>query len=266
MKNVLLLVHDDAGQEARLQGALDLTRALSGHLHCVDVTPLPLVADTIWGAAAGTVLYDESEREERNLARLRERLAGEDVPWTCEALRGDFTSCLMGAVRTADLVVLNRALAGMPNPDMRTVAGNLLAQGDMLVLAVPEDCRGLDAAGPALVAWDGSRAAMDTVRRAVPLLALARSVTLFQAGDLPDDAVTAAEAATYLARHGIKPEVEIAKAAGTPADQIAAAAERIGARYCVMGAYGHSRLREAVFGGVTQKMLGTAGLPLLLGH
>lgn len=37
MKNVLVLLHDDAGQEARLQVALDLTRALSGHLKCLDV-------------------------------------------------------------------------------------------------------------------------------------------------------------------------------------------------------------------------------------
>lgn len=41
MKNILLLVHDDDGQEVRLQAALDLVRALDGHLTCVDVTPRP---------------------------------------------------------------------------------------------------------------------------------------------------------------------------------------------------------------------------------
>ena len=43
MKNVLLLIHDDAGQEARLQAALDVTRALEGHLTCLDVAIVPPV-------------------------------------------------------------------------------------------------------------------------------------------------------------------------------------------------------------------------------
>ena len=41
MKNILLLVHDDPGQEARVQAALDLTRALDGHLTCLDVAAMP---------------------------------------------------------------------------------------------------------------------------------------------------------------------------------------------------------------------------------
>lgn len=267
MKNVLLLVHDDVGQEARLQAALDLTRALSGHLVCIDVTPLPLMADTMWGVTSGTVLYDEGEREAANVAKLQKRLAEEDVPWSLEALRGDFIPCLSGALRSADLVVLNRALPGSSPPDMRAITANLLAGHEVLVVAVPAEAKGLAAAGPALVAWDGSATAMRTVRRAVPLLALAGSVTLIQVGTLPTGAISAEEAASYLARHGIKPHVEFLTNPGTIAAEIHRAAGRIGAAYCVMGAYGHSRLREAVFGGVSQEMLGSeGGLALVLGH
>ena len=64
---------------ARLQAALDLTRALSGHLVCIDVTPLPLMADTMWGVTSGAILYDEGEREAANVAKLQKRLAEEDV-------------------------------------------------------------------------------------------------------------------------------------------------------------------------------------------
>ena len=42
MKNILLLVHDDAGQEARFQAALDIGRAVEGHLSCLDVTVIPM--------------------------------------------------------------------------------------------------------------------------------------------------------------------------------------------------------------------------------
>ena len=83
MKNILLLVHDDQGQEARLQVALDLTRAFGGHLSCLDVTILPaLVGDYYGGATGGAMLLaEESDRETRNKAALEARLAHEDVSW-----------------------------------------------------------------------------------------------------------------------------------------------------------------------------------------
>ncbi len=53
MKNVLVLLHDDAGQEARFQCALDLTRAIDGHLTCVDVAMLPVAVED-YGVFAST--------------------------------------------------------------------------------------------------------------------------------------------------------------------------------------------------------------------
>lgn len=265
MKNVLLLVHDDPGQEARLQVALDVTRALAGHLHCVDVTPVPLTADTPWSMASGTILYDETESEAEHLAKLKQRLTDEDVPWTCEARRGGFASCLDVTAGTADLIIMNRAIPDN-RVDMRTIIGDILGRTEALVLAVPEEARMFDVSGPALVAWDGSKPVMRTIKRAVPLLALASGVTVFQAGDLPDEAISAQDAALYLARHGIDLVIETSADSKAPARQIVQAAERYDASYAVMGAYGHSRLKEAVFGGVSHEMLGTSGLPLLLGH
>jgi nucleotide-binding universal stress UspA family protein len=266
MKNVLLLVHDDTGQEARLQGALDLTRALSGHLDCVDVTPLPLMADPLWSAGSASIIYDETDREAANACRVQERLAGEDVPWGWNALRGDFPDCLAGALHAADLVVLNRTLDALPAPDMRTIIGNLLSDNEVLVVAVPADAKGFAATGSALIAWDGSATVMRTVQRAIPLLTLAASVTIVQVGDLPGGAIAADEAARYLARHGIKPNIDRLPASRTVATEISRSAGRLGSSYCLMGAYGHGRLREALFGGVTQELLGSTGLPLVLGH
>jgi nucleotide-binding universal stress UspA family protein len=266
VKNVLLFVHDDSGQEARLQSALDLTRALSGHLNCIDVTPLPLVADPMWGAGAATLVYDETEREAANGDRVQARLDGEDVAWSWEALRGDFVSCLTGAMGAADVVVLNRALDDLPSVDMRNLVGDLLTRNAVLVVAVPPDAKGFDVSAPALIAWDGSPTALRALQRAVPLVALSSSVTILQVGDPAEGAIPAQDAASYLARHGIKPEIEIVACPAVPSAEIARTAGRIGAGYCVMGAFGHSRLREALFGGVTREMLSTGGLPLVLGH
>ena len=68
MKNILLLVHDDAGQEARLQAALDLTRGLAGHLTCIDVVQLPALigADAYSGAAQAMLIAKEVFHEMKN--------------------------------------------------------------------------------------------------------------------------------------------------------------------------------------------------------
>lgn len=266
MKNVLLLVHDDPGQEGRLQAALDPTRALSGHLTCVDVTPLPLMADPVWGVASGTVVYDETKREAANLARIRERLDREDVAWTIDALRGDFTGGLGDALRSADVVVLNHTLIGAPVPDMGMIIGNLLGKHEVLAVAIPAEACHFNVAGPVMIAWDGSAAVMKTVRRAVPLLALAGAVTIVQVGDLPKVALDAQEAATYLLCHGIRPYVVNEPRNKSIAEQLCLSAGVLKAGYCLMGAYGHSRLREAIFGGVTKDMLAPGGPPLVLGH
>ncbi|PBN42916.1 hypothetical protein [Sphingobium sp. D43FB] len=93
MKNVLLLVHEDVGQEARLQAALDLTRALDGHLICLDVAVLPvLAADPYSGDGSAILLQEERDRESRNRARIEERLGKEDVSWDMAAVVGDLAS------------------------------------------------------------------------------------------------------------------------------------------------------------------------------
>lgn len=80
MKNILLLVHDDVGEEARFQAALDLTRALDGHLTCVDVVPLPvMVGDFYSGASEAMLLADNGQRETVHRERIEARLAHEDV-------------------------------------------------------------------------------------------------------------------------------------------------------------------------------------------
>lgn len=265
MKNVLLLVHQDRGQEARLQVALDLTRVLSAHLICLDVTPSMLV---VYGGdfLAPDIIIDEAKQETDNKARLQRRLEAEDVSWNWQDLRGDFKPLVLDAASTADVVVLNHELDKSASPDMRAIASDLLMHSTALVVAVGETCRSLDVGMPALVAWDGSEEAMHALQRALPLLSHSTSVTIFQAGAIGDDRISAEDAARYLSRHGVKPEIEIAATGPDVAKAIYEAIQRLGAGYCIMGAFGHSRLREALFGGVSREMLTTAPVPLMMAH
>lgn len=267
MKNVLLLVHDDPGQEARFQAALDLTRALGGHLTCLDVTVMPVVAGDFYAASVEVgLLAEEREREANNRERLEQRLAREDVSWSWIDVTGQIASSLADAAKMADVVVVNRSLDSTPAPDMRYVAGEVVIASGKAVVAVPEDTRGLHLAGAAMVAWDGSKESMKALQSAVPLLRLASTVTLVEVDDGSIETV-AEEAAVYLSRHDVHPVVVRPPADLLPiGDTLLAEAERIGANYIVMGGFPHGRLVETLFGGVSREMLTECPTPVVMQH
>jgi nucleotide-binding universal stress UspA family protein len=266
MKNILLLVHDDEGQEARFQTALDLTRALNGHLNCLNVTPYPLFASDIYSGFGETALFaDEREGEAKTKAVLTDRLTRANVSWSWNDATGDIAGCILDAAALADLIVLNRTLDEYLLPDMRAIASRILMHARTVVVAVPESLEQFNAGGRALVAWDGQSSAAATMRACVPLLRLASAVHIFMARDGAEK-IEPTEAAQYLSRHGIHASVKIIDNGLHVADQLIAHECKLwNADYVVMGAYGHGRLMET-FGGVTKRMLTKSKLPLVLGH
>ncbi|MGZ8286204.1 MAG: universal stress protein [Allosphingosinicella sp.] len=267
MKNILLLIHDDSGQEARLQAALDVTRAVQGHLTCLDVSVVvPMVGANV-GVSGGAMLIEvERENETDNRSRTYPRLEKEDVSWSWADTTGYLEPALEAAADLADLIVVNRQLDAFPLPDMRTLAAALVVKSGKPILAVPENVTGFKAGGNALVAWDGSREASEALSAAVTLLQLAGSVTIVE---IEDGSVKsgAEEAAAYLSRHGIHALIVRAATNGDDTGTVLLAKANSGKfDYLVMGGFGHSRFVEAVFGGVTRRLLTECQIPLFLAH
>lgn len=265
MKNILVLIHDDPGQEARVQAALDVTRAVNGHLTCLDVTALVPVLEEIGVAGGSAGLLDrQREAESANRARLKPRLEAEDVSWTWAVTTDYVEPALDNAAALADLIVANLAWGEFPQPDIRSLASLLLIRVGRPVLTVPDAPVGFMAAGSALVAWDGSRQAADALEAAVPLLRLAERVTILQVED-GSVALPSEDAAAYLSRHDIH-AVIVRKSGISAAEAILDSASGGLFDYLVMGAYGHSRFTEAMFGGVTRTLLWNSPIPVLLTH
>lgn len=118
------------------------------------------------------------------------------------------------------------------------------------------------------IAWDGGRAAARAVQDAMPLLVKARLVTLLTACD--DKAIgesTVAGLAAYLSRHGVETKHHDVSSAGIKIGAaLQAGATRQGAGLLVMGAFGHSRIRDFVMGGATRSTLDDVTLPIFLSH
>jgi len=266
MKNVLLLVHDDAGEEARFQAALDLTRALSGHLTCLDIVQLPMMVgiDPMIGNAEALILDNLRQREAANRTRIEARLKSEDVPWNWVDATGDIAPLLKTESDLADIIVLNTALTDTSEPNMRMVVSEVAMHSGKPVAAVPEAAHGLATHGNALIAWNGSSEVADTMRAVTPLLTKAQTVSIVTFGQV--GGVPAEEAATYLSRHGIEPRIDRRDAEANVATGLLKLCSDRRPSYCVMGAYSHARIRESLFGGVTRRMLAESPVPLILGH
>lgn len=267
MKTVLLLVHDDPGQEARLRAALDLVRAIDGHLHCLHVTAIPAdVAEYALLGGNALLLGDEEQRETEHRARITRRLTAESVMFGWQEATGELAEMIGLGAAFADVIVSNTDLHDSTAPDMRRVAGEITIAVGKPVLAVPKAMTGLALNGRAIIAWDGSDDAEDAVRAAVPLLALARDVEILTVDD-GSAAVPAKAVARYLSHHGINARIKIEiTLTARPADHILAAVSGEQAEWVVMGAYGHARFLEHLFGGTTRTMLRDSPAPLFLVH
>lgn len=266
MKNVLVLMHDDAGQEARFQAAVDLTRGLDGHLRCIDVAMVPAyIGDYADFGVSATLLADEQTRETANRARMEARLKVEDLPYEWIDQTGSPHECVRDASALADLVVLNRELDSSAYPDMRELVGDAVIKTGKPIVAVPQSAKGFDLYGHAVVAWDGSRVAEAALQAAIPLVKHAGTVTVLVV-DEGALRVPASAAAEYLSRHGMRPEVRIVPMGRNVGDTILEVLAALKASYLVMGGFGHSRFLEAAFGGVTRRMLAHCPVPLVLAH
>ena len=122
-----------------------------------------------------------------------------------------------------------------------------------------------------LVGWDASREATRAINDAMPLLAAAEAVTVMAIdpvdGPSGHGEVPGADIALHLARHGVTAVIESTVSGGIGiGNALLSRASDLGADLLVMGAYGHSRVRELLLGGATRTIVESMTLPVLMSH
>lgn len=272
MKSILLYADSGSAFESRFQAALDLSRAYDGHIIFIQATPLSgfIVMDPMGGSYVPPAMLEQLRADEERLRKMVEaRMAVEGMPWDWTAYDGDVTQAVISASRLADIIVLS-----LDNAASKVRAHPLLSVADVAVdtrcpvLAVPTTAKSLDTCGKVLVAWDGGHESANALRAALPMLQSAGSVSLLSIVEPRKDAgFPSIEASEYLSRHGVTSElIERERGALSIEETIESVAGEIGADIIVMGAFGHSRLRETLLGGVTRYFLRDSTIPLFLAH
>ena len=193
---------------------------------------------------------------------------------TCsyEETQGLFADTVARVARLSDLVVFG-PLAESDSPDMNECFVDVLTRTERPVLLSAIVPAKLDNAA---IAWDGSRAACHAVMGTMPFLKQARSVAVLHAGTNEQedelkyrfaDRASLQELTDYLALHGVAcSKKTFERGTKNVGEALLDAALGCGADLLVMGGYGHSHLREAIFGGVTAHIRWNAQLPVLMVH
>jgi nucleotide-binding universal stress UspA family protein len=168
----------------------------------------------------------------------------------------------------ADLVAIARPeSAGQITGPPGLAESLILSSGRPIILFPPRST--VSRVHRALVAWNTTRESIRAVADAMPLLAKAEAVEVLivdpQRHPAGHGQEPGADIARHLARHGAQVEVRRLSSGGKDvAHLLLAQAADFGADLLVMGAYGHSQIREWMFGGVTRTVLYEAGLPVLM--
>jgi nucleotide-binding universal stress UspA family protein len=213
-------------------------------------------------------MHEAESLEQATRAHLA---SASDLRWSVDSVVAQIGSIpnLVGMrARFSDLTVLSRPYAETAPGDAEAVTEAALFEGGCPVLVLPGT--GLPAQAPKkiLIAWNQSIEALAAIRRALPLLKAADSVevTIIDPRRNASDGAEPGEILTkMLTRHGVKAEIAVlARTAPTVSDEIARRAAEIQADMIVMGAYGHSRFREAILGGATRSMLEKAKVPVFM--
>jgi nucleotide-binding universal stress UspA family protein len=277
-----ILVHVDGGpcQESRLRAAALLARAHSAHLVGSAATGLSMASYAVLNGAMAMPVSNREFQELREAVTVvlddfvaqAERLGihGAEPRMVEDADRDG----LLLQARYADLVVVSQDLSRDQGRGRATTERGLpqylALHGARPVLVVPDTYHGEPIPGDALVGWDGSMPAQRAINAALPLLAQAGTVHLalvnpdLQAG--LHGIEPGADMAHYLARHGLKVDVAIAHTRATEGEALMDMARDCHAGLMVTGAFGHSRYREWILGGVTRDVLDHAPAPLLIAH
>ena len=263
--------------DAEIDRAVTICDALGAHLSILVVgiappppaSPYGVVSNDIW---AGDIREGQAEVEGRARA-IEARLANTELSSLVSAQyidRGTVATLAARFARYADLTLVTPHATGFESLQSWVVNGALFESGRPILL-LPKGPAGFPAVRTLMLAWDASVEASKAVRDAIGLMKAAAAVHAVLIDPVPSfeghGPEPGTDLATYLGRHGIAATVHrIPKEGKETGEHLRRTAADLGADLIVMGGFGHSRLRERIFGGTTTSMIKNVVVPVLMAH
>ncbi|WP_298879538.1 universal stress protein [uncultured Bradyrhizobium sp.] len=260
--------------DARLQVAGELAERFESAIVGVAAAQFAPPLYFTDGTAAQRLIDQEETSIKRRLAdletqfRAATKARGGRIEWRSAM---DFPArFVLAQARCADIVVSGGQSPAFSDSFALASPKDLVMQTGRPLLVVPDGVNWLDLRS-VLVAWKDTPEARRAVADALPMLRKAKEVTIAEVPEADDDrsvvAARVSDVAAWLARHGVTATARVVEAGNeTAAAQVERIAGDVGAGLIVAGAYGHSRFRELILGGVTQYLVTQSARCVLLSH
>lgn len=274
-KVISTLVTADADNRTAVEAALRLATQTGAHLDVYALGLERIEANFYYAGAEAVVMAENAKhaKEDKDAAEawVTERMKGEVVPYTTIPAivpNSALQRYLSVRLRFTDLVVLQRPSNSNAARQESMILEACLFEAERPALLIPEGGAAPKPGGRIVLGWNEGAEALSAVRAAMPFLQEASQVDVCvidppKHGENRSD--PGGQIAEYLARHGVRAQVAVlAKTESNIGAILVHKATDIGAEMIVTGAYGHSRLREAVFGGTSRELIETCPLPLFM--
>ncbi|MDJ0956626.1 MAG: universal stress protein [Arenicellales bacterium] len=272
---ILAHVDNSSANENRFKAAVALTKEFEAHLIALFIVPtytIPVYAEVPIGAEVIKTARQamlESAAQAKSTCENIASSSGVSFEW--RLVEGNVINTLNEHARYCDLVVL-----GQSNPsdldDMSTeVADHVVLEAGAPCLVVPYIGVKKELPDNVMLAWNGSMESARAAKDALPLMKRAQHVEVLlinpEQGEVDEGDIPGADIGAYLARHGIKAETNCVHNKQISAgDILLSQAADLSTDLLVTGAYGHTRLRERILGGVTHHLLEHMTVPVFMSH
>ena len=277
-KTILLSLNQVSRSDTLIDAAVSLASAHDAHLIGLYIIPAPRIYPAMSAHVTPVVLDEAKIFFEERASKCREtfdeaaRKADVRAEWRkYESSSANIADGVIEHGLQADLIMVSQANDEGNDGIENDFCERVVMEVGRPVLMIPQ-IGSFDTIGSNIViGWNSTREAARAVFDAMPMLEKSQAARLIwvdpldsggKAGNLPGS-----EMATTLARHGVNSTAEAMPTDGIgPGNALLNRASDIGADLIVMGAYGHSRMREFVFGGATRTILDHMTVPILMSH
>lgn len=272
IKNILVALAPGGKSDPGRDFAISMASKLKGHVTGRAYALEPEVAVDIFDGVPGEILEahraavtKEAEAATKKFEEAARRVKVEHSHGVARTTPGTAAAVFAREARVNDLSVVTQSAAGFEH------VGEVFAEAAMFysgrpVIVVPKKKHSEFSLDRVLIAWDGGAHAARAVAASMPLLALAKKLEVLVVGNkVRVQETLARDLVQNLDRHGFDVELTC-RDEEDAAEIIAREAKVSSATLLVMGGYGHSKLGEWIFGGVTRFMLKKSSVPMLMAH
>lgn len=276
-KSLLTVVTDKSLLQDTISQAAGLAGALDAHLDVVCVGVDRTQTGYYYAGMNAAVMQEtlhQARSEATELAALAKAELGKtDLRWgvtdaVCQL--ADIARFVASHARFADLAVLPRPYGEGRGIELEPVVEGALFEGQAPVIVLPTDGAPVKPPQKVAIGWNESAEALRAVRNALPFLKNAASthiVVIDPPTHGPNRSDPGGLLSQFLARHDVNVEIDVlSKTMPRVSDVLKRHVTDINADMVVMGAYGHSRFREAILGGATRNTLESADVPVFMAH